>query len=106
VTVCDALSGPEPDAGFDLVVGNPPYGRIGLDPPHRARFRRSLYGHANLYGVFTDLGLRHTRPGGVLAYVTPTSFLAGSYYQNLSGSVAVSTYELEALPLPPRPLEP
>ncbi len=33
--------------------------------------------------MFTDLALRHARPGGIVAYVTPTSFLAGSYYQNL-----------------------
>ena len=41
----------------------------------RRRYRRSLYGHANQYGVFTDLALRWTVPGGVIAYVTPTSFL-------------------------------
>ncbi|NBC23174.1 MAG: N-6 DNA methylase [Gammaproteobacteria bacterium] len=78
-----ATADPRADVAFDLVVGNPPYGRVGLPPPLRARYRRSLYGHANLYGVFTDLALRHARPGGIVAYVTPTSFLAGSYYQNL-----------------------
>ena len=83
--VGDAISAatPPPDGRFDLVVGNPPYGRIGLTPTLRKRYRRSLYGHANLYGVFTDLALRHTNPGGVVAFLTPTSFLAGSYYQNL-----------------------
>ncbi len=83
--VGDALNLPEPDAdaGFDLVIGNPPYGRVGLSPTLRQRYRRSLYGHANLYGVFTDLALRHTCAGGIIAYVTPTSFLAGSYFKNL-----------------------
>ena len=71
--------------GFDLVVGNPPYGRIKLSPELREKFRRSLFGHANLYGVFTDLALRLTRPGGVIAYVTPTSFLAGEYFKALRG---------------------
>lgn len=70
---------------FDLVVGNPPYGRISLSTDLRSRFRRSLFGHANLYGVFTDLALRFARPGGVIAYVTPTSFLAGEYFKNLRG---------------------
>lgn len=74
---------PPPDAAFDLVLGNPPYGRIGLPPALRERYSRSLYGHANLYGVFTDLALRHAKPSGIVAYVTPTSFLAGNYYQNL-----------------------
>jgi len=83
VTVCDSLRKP-PDCGpFDLVIGNPPYGRVTLDEVGRERYRRSLYGHANLYGLFTDMALRLTRPGGVIAYVTPTSFLAGQYFKNL-----------------------
>lgn len=83
VRVCDALEQvPEGDA-YDLVVGNPPYGRVGLSAVLRERYSRSLYGHANLYGVFTDLALRWTVPGGVIAYVTPTSFLAGEYFKAL-----------------------
>ena len=67
------------------MVGNPPYGRTTLSPELREKFRRSLFGHANLYGVFTDLALRFTRPGGVIAYVTPTSFLSGEYFKALRG---------------------
>jgi adenine-specific DNA-methyltransferase len=68
---------------FDLVIGNPPYGRITLSPRARARYAEGLYGHANLYGLFTDVALRWVKPGGVVAYVTPTSFLAGQYFKNL-----------------------
>ena len=66
----------EKDAQIMVVIGNPPYGRVTLAPAVRQRYQRSLYGHANLYGMFTDLAIRLTRPGGVIAYVTPTSFLA------------------------------
>jgi adenine-specific DNA-methyltransferase len=83
VTVCDALRSAPPDDPFDLVIGNPPYARVRLDAGERRRFERSLFGHANLYGLFTDAALRHTKPGGVVAYVTPTSFLAGEYSKNL-----------------------
>lgn len=85
VSVCDSLKKTPPGQGFDLVIGNPPYGRVRLDPETRSRYRLSLFGHANLYGLFTDMAVRHTRPGGVIAYVTPTSFLAGEYYKNLRG---------------------
>ena len=85
VRVCDSLEQAPAGEGFDLVVGNPPYGRITLSPELRRKFRRSLFGHANLYGVFTDLALRFTRPGGVIAYVTPTSFLSGEYFKALRG---------------------
>lgn len=85
VTVCDALEAEPEHCGFDLVVGNPPYGRIRLSQDLRRKFSRSLYGHANLYGIFTDLALRFARPNGVVGYVTPTSFLAGAYFQRLRG---------------------
>lgn len=87
VRIVDTLEEP-PKAKFDLVIGNPPYGRIGLTPEQRQRFARSLYGHANLYGVFTDIALRWTRPGGLIAYLTPTSFLAGQYFSALRGLLA------------------
>lgn len=68
---------------YDLVIGNPPYGRVTLSREVRERYRRSLYGHANLYGLFTDLAVQMTCPGGVIAFVTPTSFLAGAYFKSL-----------------------
>lgn len=83
IDVCDSLERETGEAEFDLVVGNPPYGRVKLEPTLRERFRRSLFGHANLYGVFTDLALRLARPGGIVAYVTPASFLGGEYYKAL-----------------------
>jgi adenine-specific DNA-methyltransferase len=82
VRVCDALE-ETPGESFDLVIGNPPYGRITLTPDQRRRYARSLYGHANLYGVFTDVALRWAKADGFIAYLTPTSFLAGQYYAAL-----------------------
>jgi hypothetical protein len=82
VTVADALQ-PSEIGEFDLVIGNPPYGRTKLDEPMRQYYARSLYGHANLYGLFTDLALRLVKPKGVIAYLTPTSFLGGQYFKAL-----------------------
>lgn len=84
VTACNSLYTP-PDAygTYDLVIGNPPYGRQKLSPEDRTHWSRSLYGHANLYGLFTDLAVRLTAHNGVIAYITPTSFLGGQYFQAL-----------------------
>jgi adenine-specific DNA-methyltransferase len=93
VEVCDSLAAEEPKeraAHYDLVIGNPPYGRVSLAAEVRERYRRSLYGHANLYGVFTDLAVRFARSGGIIAYVTPTSFLAGQYFKALRSLLASS----------------
>jgi adenine-specific DNA-methyltransferase len=90
VKVCDSLDQEPTGEPFDLVIGNPPYGRVSLTPEQRARFSRSLFGHANLYGLFTDLALRWTGSNGVISYVSPTSFLAGEYFKNLRALIAVN----------------
>jgi adenine-specific DNA-methyltransferase len=74
---------------FDLVIGNPPYGRVTLPPIRCRRFGKSVYGHANLYGVFTDAALQWVRHGGVIGYVTPTSMLSRLYYRALRTLLAV-----------------
>lgn len=83
VQICDTLEQQPKGKLFDLVIGNPPYGRVSLNPDQRARFSRSLFGHANLYGIFTDVALRWTVKGGIIAFVTPTSFLSGQYFKKL-----------------------
>ncbi len=87
VSQCNSLE-QAPVASFDLVIGNPPYGRLKLDEALRATYRRSLFGHANLYGLFSDLALRWCSRQGVIAYVTPTSFLAGEYFKTLRHLIA------------------
>lgn len=90
VTVGDALN--VSDMGtFDLVIGNPPYGRTTLSPEMRDTYARSLYGHANLYGLFTDLALRLAADNGVVAYLTPTSFLGGQYFKSLRELLTTET---------------
>lgn len=69
---------------FDVIVGNPPYGKIKLDEETRKLYSRSLYGHANLYGLFIDASLRILQSGGLVGFVTPTSFLGGNIFKSES----------------------
>lgn len=79
---------PDDREGFDLVASNVPFGRVTLPPERRSIYARSTYGHANLYGLFTDAALRYARPNGVVAYVMPTSMLSGLYFQSLRALLA------------------
>jgi len=81
--VRDSLADPPAEYDFDLVVGNPPFGKVSLPNSLRRSFERGLYGHANLYGLFTDLSVRVARRGGIISLITPASFLAGEYFKNL-----------------------
>ncbi|WP_027371408.1 Eco57I restriction-modification methylase domain-containing protein [Desulfovermiculus halophilus] len=82
VQILDTLQ-ESPQSSFDLVIGNPLYGRVRLSKEGREKFKNSLYGHANLYGLFTDQAMSFVKPGGQVASITPTSFLAGQYFKNL-----------------------
>ena len=83
IRVCNSLIDIPHQPCFDLVIGNPPFGRLRLPESLRRRYARGLYGHANLYGMFIDLGVRLTKPGGLISLLTPASFLAGEYFKNL-----------------------
>lgn len=69
---------------YDLVVANPPFGRIPLDELPRAQWERVCHsGHVNKYAVFADLCVRLAKPGGLVGLVLPSSFMAGPLYDRL-----------------------
>ena len=74
------------DHKYDLVIGNPPYGRIG-DKVDDSRLKEfglaNMGGHTNLYSLFLLRGLDWVRPGGGMVYVLPPSFVAGPYFAGL-----------------------
>jgi adenine-specific DNA-methyltransferase len=85
VRVGDALSG-KIRSHFDVVVGNPPYGRVRqrVDAETLAKAgRANLGGHTNLYALFLLRALDWVKPGGGLVFVLPTSFVAGPYFSGL-----------------------
>ena len=74
---------------YDLVNENPAFGRIKDTPEIRERFTRTLYGHPNAYGLFADVSLRLAKPaGGIVALLTPTSYLSGQYFKALRRTLA------------------
>ena len=73
-------------AEFDLVVANPPYGRITpavLTGDHWKKIAHS--GNINKYAVFVELCLRAAKPGALIALVIPSSFRTGPLYTKLRG---------------------
>jgi len=85
VTVCNTLNLDfnEHKMKYDLVIGNPPYGKVKLTDEIKSIYKDSLYGHANLYGLFTHLAIKMVKDNGFISYLTPTSFLSGEYFKNL-----------------------
>jgi adenine-specific DNA-methyltransferase len=78
-----------PLALYDAVIGNPPYGRI-LRPTVGTleRYRPVISsGYVNLYALFLEQALQWVRPGGVICFIIPTSFVGGPNFAALRRSI-------------------
>lgn len=83
-TVGDSLSISKYDNSMDFVVGNPPYVRVhnlseSYDNVKKYKFAQD--GMTDIYIVFFEIGLNMLKSGGILSYIT-----ASSYYNSLAGS--------------------
>src|SRR5215210_4347489 len=80
------------DAGFDAVVGNPPYVRqesLGDLKPYLAEAYPEVYhGVADLYVYFYEQGLRQLRRGGWMSYIVTNKWLRAGYGEPLRGYFA------------------
>ena len=69
--------------GFDIVIGNPPYGYLFKDSKYRNQII-SNYSVAEYkveaYSVFTQLAHKLLRNNGVLSFITPYTFVSGIYF--------------------------
>ena len=113
-----------PDAGFDLVIMNPPFTRNttregatadavaaafaafdASEADQRDMAKRmgelrpgtSYHGNAGVASAFSGLAHRKLKPGGVLALVLPLSAAVGIAWQNFREMVARNYTELEVL---------
>lgn len=71
--------------GFDVVVGNPPW---GADIPHEIRgaFRKAypiVEKQVEIYMAFLARGLALLRDGGHLSFITPSTWLSMHYFKKL-----------------------
>ena len=78
----DGLSISPPRAP-EVVILNPPYGRVRLTDGDRERWRHVVYGHANRYGLFLAASAALVACGGVVSALVPAGWLGGSYFQRL-----------------------
>ncbi len=79
-------------AGFDAVVGNPPYVRqesLGdLKPYLAGAYPETYHGVADLYVYFYGQGLRQLRRGGRMGYIVTNKWLRAGYGEPLRGFFA------------------
>ena len=68
------------DGQFDLVIENPPYGKLAVSSAHRTAMRAAGVDAPNLYAAFLSLSVAALRGGGQVVAITPRSFFNGPYF--------------------------
>jgi tRNA1(Val) A37 N6-methylase TrmN6 len=66
------------NGGFDVVIGNPPYGARfspGEKQFFKKEFKASTKGKIDSYRIFMEKGFRLTKRDGFVSYITPNTFL-------------------------------
>ncbi|WP_428655995.1 Eco57I restriction-modification methylase domain-containing protein [Runella sp.] len=71
--------------GFDIVIGNPPYFSVSKQTqlkPLAGKYK-TFEATGDIYSLFYERGHQLLRPGGVLVYITGSSWLRSSYGMSL-----------------------
>ena len=73
------------NGGFDVIVGNPPYGADLSEEQQKYLERKyeSYEYQANTYVLFYDMGIELLRTKGILGYITPATFTYQHYFQKI-----------------------
>lgn len=72
----------ENPAKYDLVIGNPPYKKIGKDAVEAQAMPSVCYGAPNLYFLFAAMGLFNLKDEGEMVYIVPRSWTSGAYFKS------------------------
>jgi adenine-specific DNA-methyltransferase len=78
---------------YDAVFMNPPFGRL-LGGAHLDTEKWNAIcdpGHVNKYALFVALALRLVRPGGLIALISPASYIAGPLFSKMREEIRRST---------------
>lgn len=70
--------------GFDVVIGNPPYGaELSEKNFLKEKFKETSFGTIDSYKYFLHQGINILRNNGLLSYIMPDSYLEKEYYEDI-----------------------
>lgn len=74
------LTTPSRKEFFDIIIGNPPYKKIGKDAPEAKALPHVCYGAPNLYFLFWAKAIETLKDNEELVYIIPRSWTSGPYF--------------------------
>ena len=87
--------------GFDVVMGNPPYGLVKQDEVKRyvALLFEASYYQLDFFVAFVERGIKLARWGGYQSFIVPTTFMFEHYFEKLREFILGNTRIVELLHL-------
>ena len=89
------------EAGFDIVVGNPPYVRQEKIKDQKddlkPHYPDTFTGTADLYVYFYDRALQLLRSGGILSYISSNKWYRAGYGEKLRAHLGATTTLIHAI---------
>jgi adenine-specific DNA-methyltransferase len=90
-----------PRGKFDVLVGNPPYARVGKDKyedfVERWPSLTDRGGYLNLSMAFLNHCLEFLKPGGLLSFVMPAGFIGGPSFTAFRKSIAAEVVAIDRI---------
>jgi len=75
------------EGGFDIIIGNPPYGYRGIPTPEIKEAYGKKYvtseGNFDMYRFFIERSINLLREGGTMGFIIPNTFLSATSYKKL-----------------------
>ena len=72
--------------GYDLVISNPPYFKIGKDDLRAVAWSSVVHGQPNIYALFMAVSAELLSESGNLVFIVPRSFSSGPYFRRFRES--------------------
>jgi len=99
-------------AGFDAVIGNPPYVQLSMEDSTTKGFKKYLkskynssMGRLNTFGFFMSLGTDITKEKGQMSMIVPNTILNMTYYGELRNTLLSKTHLRSILSIDYLPFE-
>ncbi len=70
-----------------LIISNPPYFKLGKNDERAVLHAYAVYGQPNIYGLFMAACARLTGAGSRWCFITPRSWMSGSYFSAVRRTV-------------------
>lgn len=87
-------------SGFDIVIGNPPYGaKLDNKPLYKKLFPKTSFGNIDSYKYFIDKGIQLSNNNGSLCFITSDSFLEKEYFEDIRKLMLETTSNLHLIKL-------